>query len=80
MAEEKGINRQVLRLALPSILANITVPLVGLVDMAIAGHIGDAAAIGEKVAEFTLAMLAHGRVPSPPVVAPQYVFGTTFPY
>jgi DNA-binding LacI/PurR family transcriptional regulator len=40
----------------------------------------DAAAIGEKVAEFTLAMLAHGRVPSPPVVAPQYVFGTTFPY
>ena len=46
MAEEKSINRQVLRLALPSILANITVPLVGLVDMAIAGHIGDAAAIG----------------------------------
>ena len=40
----------------------------------------DAAAIGEKGAEFTLSMLAHGRVPRPPVVAPQYVFGTTFPY
>lgn len=35
----KGINREILRLALPSILANITVPLVGIVDTAIAGHI-----------------------------------------
>lgn len=46
MSEEKSINRQVLSLALPSILANITVPLVGMVDLAISGHIGDAAAIG----------------------------------
>ncbi|MCQ2342237.1 MAG: MATE family efflux transporter [Paludibacteraceae bacterium] len=41
-----SINREILRLAIPSILANITIPLVGLVDMAIAGHIADAAAIG----------------------------------
>ena len=40
----------------------------------------DAAATGEKIADFTLAMLARGRVPPPPVIAPQYVFGTTFPY
>ena len=40
-----SINKQVLRLALPSILANITVPLVGIVDLAIAGHLGDAATI-----------------------------------
>ena len=33
------LNREILRLALPSILANITVPLVGMVDMAIAGHL-----------------------------------------
>lgn len=33
-------------MALPSILANITVPLVGIVDIAIAGHISDASAIG----------------------------------
>jgi len=33
-------------LAVPSILANITIPLVGLVDTAIIGHISDAAAIG----------------------------------
>ena len=35
----KGINREILKLALPSILANITVPLVGIVDTAVAGHI-----------------------------------------
>lgn len=40
------MNKQILRLALPSILANITIPLVGLVDTAIVGHISDAAAIG----------------------------------
>ncbi len=33
-------------MALPSILANITVPLVGIVDTAIVGHLADAAAIG----------------------------------
>ena len=40
------MHRSILRLAIPSILANITVPLVGIVDVAIAGHISDASAIG----------------------------------
>lgn len=35
-----------MRLAIPSILANITIPLVSIVDVAIAGHIADASAIG----------------------------------
>ncbi len=35
-----------MRLAIPSILANITIPLVGIVDTAIVGHLSDAAAIG----------------------------------
>lgn len=46
---EKGynrLNREVLRLAVPSILANITIPLVGIVDVAIIGHISDAAVVG----------------------------------
>ncbi len=42
----KHLNREVLRLAIPSILANITIPLVGMVDVAIVGHIADATAIG----------------------------------
>lgn len=40
------MNREILRLALPSILANITVPLVGMVDMAVAGHIPDEGMLG----------------------------------
>ena len=35
----KSINRDILKLALPSILANITVPIVGMVDVAVAGHL-----------------------------------------
>ena len=46
MARRNPINREVIRLAVPSILANITVPLVGIVDTAIAGHLGDAVLIG----------------------------------
>ena len=36
------LNKEILRLAVPSILANITVPLVGMVDIAVAGHLGAA--------------------------------------
>lgn len=41
-----GVDRQILRLALPSIISNITVPLLGLVDVAIVGHMGSAVYIG----------------------------------
>ena len=41
-----SLNSQILRLAVPSILANITIPLVGLVDTAIVGHIANATFIG----------------------------------
>ena len=40
------MNREILRIALPAIVANITVPLLGLVDTAIAGHLGDKVFIG----------------------------------
>lgn len=39
-------DRQILRLALPAIVTNITVPLLGLVDTAIVGHMGSASYIG----------------------------------
>ena len=35
------MNRQILRLAVPSIISNITVPLLGFVDVTITGHMGD---------------------------------------
>lgn len=40
------MNKEILRLALPSIITNITVPLLGIVDLAIVGHLDDTAAIG----------------------------------
>ena len=41
----KSINKDILKLAIPSILANITVPLVGMVDIAVAGHLDASAAM-----------------------------------
>ena len=40
----RQINRDILKLAVPSILANITVPIVGMVDIAVAGHLDASAA------------------------------------
>ena len=39
-------NKEILKIALPSIVSNITVPLLGLVDVTIVGHLGAAAYIG----------------------------------
>lgn len=42
----KHRDRQILQIALPSIVSNITVPLLGLIDVAIVGHLGSPAYIG----------------------------------
>lgn len=39
-------DHQILKIAVPAIVTNITVPLLGLVDTAIVGHMGSAAYIG----------------------------------
>ena len=39
-------NRRILQIAVPSIISNITVPLLGLIDVTIVGHLGSAAYIG----------------------------------
>lgn len=36
---EEGINRKILKLSLPAIVSNITVPLLGICDTAITGHL-----------------------------------------
>ena len=40
------MNRRIFRLALPNIITNITVPLLGMIDIAIAGRLGSAVYIG----------------------------------
>lgn len=54
-----NMNREILRIALPNIVSNITVPLMGIVSTAIAGHWGDdstatigALAIGVSIFNF----------------------------
>ena len=42
----KNMRREILKIAVPSIVSNITVPLLGLVDVAIVGHLGAASYIG----------------------------------
>ena len=39
-------DRQILQIALPSIVSNITVPLLGMIDVAIVGHMGSPIYIG----------------------------------
>ena len=40
------MNREILRLAIPNIITTLTVPLLGMVDMAIVGHMGSETYIG----------------------------------
>ena len=39
-------DRQILQIAVPSIVSNVTVPLLGMIDVAIVGHMGSAVYIG----------------------------------
>lgn len=39
-------SQRILHIAIPSIISNITVPLLGLIDVAIVGHLGSASYIG----------------------------------
>ncbi len=47
-------NRQLRRLALPMILSNITVPLLGLVDTAVIGHLDSPVYLGGVVIAETI--------------------------
>lgn len=40
------MNRDILKLAIPNIISNITIPLLGLVDMILMGHLGSSIYIG----------------------------------
>lgn len=41
-----AMDKKIFKLALPNIITNITVPLLGMIDIAIAGHLGSAVYIG----------------------------------
>lgn len=53
------MNRQILRIAIPSILTNIAVPLLGMADAAIAGHMGSAVFIAAIALGSTFVSMAY---------------------
>ena len=67
-------HREILRLALPSVAANITVPLLGLVDTTIVGHLGRAEyiaaiAVGTTIFNMSYWLLAFLRMGTTGLVA-----------
>lgn len=59
----QGLNRSILAIALPAIVSNITTPLLGLVDIAITGHVGgpeSIAAIGVGASLFSMTYILFG--------------------
>lgn len=76
------IKNPILRLALPSVVSNITVPLLGLVDMTIVGHMGAdsciaAIAIGSTVFSMIYWVFAFLRMGTTGIVAQAYGAGDT---
>ena len=46
LAKLRKLNKQILKLAIPNIISNISIPLLGIVDMALMGHLESDAYIG----------------------------------
>lgn len=63
------MNKSILRLAIPNIISNITIPLVGIADLAILGHLKDspanyigAVALGGMIFNFIYAIFSFLRM------------------
>ena len=61
------MNKQILRLAIPNIISNVTVPLLGMVDLAILGHLESetyigAIALGGLIFNFIYAVFSFLRM------------------
>ena len=75
--KNKGIKREILFLALPAILSNITVPLMGLCDTTIAGHLGSplylaAIAVGTMMANVIFWLFGFLRMGTTGLTAKAY--------
>lgn len=77
-----GMNRQILRLAVPAIVSNVTVPLLGLSDTAISGHLGSevymaAISVGSMMIALTFGVLNFLRMGTSGMTAVAYGRGDT---
>lgn len=55
----RHLNGRILKLALPNILSNLTIPLLGMVDIALSGHLEDMYAIGAIAISTTIFSLLY---------------------
>ena len=74
------MNRAILRLTIPNIVSNVTIPLLGMIDIAIAGRIGDdstiaALAIGTAIFNFIYWNFAFLRMGTSGLAAQAYGAG-----
>lgn len=75
-----AINRNILRLAIPNMISNITIPMLGMVDTAIAGYIGEdvdiaALSIGTTIFNFIYWNCAFIRMGTSGITAQAYGAG-----
>lgn len=76
-----GMNREILRIAVPNIISNITVPIMGIVGTMIAGHMGEAVesigslAIGVTIFNFIYWNCAFIRMGTSGITAQAYGAG-----
>ncbi len=66
-AGNSSMNKQILRLAIPNVISNITVPLLGMADLAILGHLESelyigAIALGGMIFNFIYAIFSFLRM------------------
>lgn len=72
-----SMNRQIMRLAIPNIISNISIPLLSLVDLAIAGHLGgdsviSGLAIGTSIFNFIYWIFSFIRMGASGLTAQAY--------
>ncbi len=76
------MHRKILRLAIPNIISNITVPLLGLVDLAVVGHLDGiwyigAVALGGTIFNFVYWSFGFLRMSTSGLAAQRYGAGDT---
>lgn len=75
-----NIDREILRLSIPAIVSNITVPLLGLCDTAVSGHLGSevflaAIAVGAMMLNVMVSLLVFLRMGTTGMTASAYGAG-----
>lgn len=79
---KRTLHKEILRLSVPAIVSNVTVPLLGLCDTAISGHLGDsrylgAIAVGTMMINVLVWLVGFLRMGTTGLVAQYYGGGDT---